>query len=46
MFDQDNDGRIRASELGSIMRMLGRPFEPNDLTRMIQNAAPTGMCLL
>lgn len=42
MFDKDMDGRIQASELGSVMRMLGRPFSSDDLSRMIQNAAPQG----
>ncbi len=38
MFDKDGDGRIQASELGNVMRMLGVPFTPESLQNMIANA--------
>lgn len=46
MFDKENKGYIRATQVGQILRTMGQAFEERDLKQLIKEFDSDGKCTL
>lgn len=44
MFDTDESGSIDSTELGGVMKMLGKTLSQKELRRMLKRVDTDGMC--